>query len=119
VKEYHSDTTFPCKRCDAVFNTHGKLFYHVRKMHMPTEHVCGVCDQRFISAALLDRHEAVKHNNAYFECSECGKTFANHATGYYHLHHSHGHLFEHLMCEVCGDKCRTQRSLMAHMAKFH
>lgn len=85
-------------------------------------HLCAHCGNSFNSKARMKAHVRQKHEGIYrFYCEYCSK-------GYGCIRNLNEHLLTHdknrvmsreHVCHVCGADYLHQRSLLAHIAKFH
>ncbi|KAM8706451.1 hypothetical protein ACLKA7_010685 [Drosophila subpalustris] len=132
-----------CKRCNSVFATENQLTAHYRT-HMPAkdkaENACSYCPKLFTTPAALKRHIMFIHENVKpficdccgkalktitalnehklvhtdecpFECPVCHRRFKNMARLKIH---SDTHTNNNYVCNICGLKLNTRRTLNMH-----
>lgn len=132
-----------CKRCNTAFATENQLTAHYRT-HMPAkdraENSCSYCPKLFTTPAALKRHIMFIHENVKpficdccgkalktitalnehklvhtdecpFECPVCHRSFKNMARLKIH---SDTHTNNNYVCNICGLKLNTRRTLNMH-----
>ena len=56
-KAFHSDTKYPCDKCDYIAHTKKERYKHRRRMHkVKIEMICSPCNLKFVSKANLSQH---------------------------------------------------------------
>lgn len=96
----HSETTFPCPKCENVFKTRSAQLLHIRIKHeQESRHVC-FCGKRYDRRSSLKYHQE-SHLSTPIErkCPHCMKTFLNKTTLNNLIGHTHA---KKQPCEVCG-----------------
>lgn len=116
-KQIHGIGTFPCEKCDKVYETKHRLMDHVRHIHA-AKYPCEVCGE-LIGGSRKLRHMK-KHGEAEFKCSHVGCTrefydnysLKNHIT----LKHETDQKF---ICTTCGSAFQALKYLKKHVQRQH
>jgi len=100
---------FDCKKCNKLFGTKLKLYYH-SKTHLPKVE-CKICGRK-IQAYLLRRHLRYHYDNKPFKCDLCPKSFISFVS-------IRNHMYKHtsvkkFYCDVCGRGYNDSRHLREH-----
>ena len=105
--------TFPCLKCDKIFNTSHGLEVHVRRTHTGNRpYSCEICNKAFGHAVSLDQHRVVHTQEKSFSCKQCGKSFKRSSTLATHLLiHSDTRPFP---CMYCGKRFHQKSDMKKH-----
>ncbi|XP_060809172.1 zinc finger protein 331 isoform X4 [Amyelois transitella] len=113
----HETGSFPCQKCDKVFNNSAKRTRHMRGVHLKAlPRRCPICPERFNSNYQRTKHLRIVHDrsNGLFKCETCGKEFDLK----YHLllHIRSVHLQErNEECRICHSRFFSKYCLSRHM----
>lgn len=108
-----------CKLCGQGFVTNQEYENHMGSKHDVSSHICTVCGRKCCDKASLlshmKRHEEDYGQNSNITCKLCNKTFFQERylkTHYIRVHENGG---ERFICDLCGKKVNSKRSLRDHM----
>ncbi|KAH8311261.1 hypothetical protein KR044_005267 [Drosophila immigrans] len=119
-----------CSYCPKLFTTPGALKRHVMFIHENVKpYICDCCGKGMKTIAALNEHKLVHTDECPFECPVCQRRFKNMArlkvslTRCVKIHyslichsqiHSDTHTNNNYVCNICGLKLNTRRTLNMH-----
>ncbi|CAG9789590.1 unnamed protein product [Diatraea saccharalis] len=113
----HEMGSFPCEKCDKVFNNSSKRTLHMRGVHLKRlPRRCPICPEKFNSNYQRTKHLRIVHNQTtgLYKCEICGKEYDLK----YHLllHMRSVHLQERNQeCPICPSRFFSKYCLSRHM----
>lgn len=134
VMVYHK-----CRKCTKIFEDYKSLKAHKKQKHKKRKcYICNYCAKKFVDrmffkvhiklhcevcslllpnkAQYLDHKRNVCRVIKLHKCKTCDKSFFK----FMDLKdHSHEHVNEYYVCDICKDQCPTQCALGHHIAFLH
>ncbi|XP_022818912.1 zinc finger protein 354A-like isoform X3 [Spodoptera litura] len=113
----HETGSFPCEKCDKVFNNSAKKRLHYKGVHLKEfPRRCPICPERFNSNYQRTKHLRIVHNQTtgLYRCDTCGREYDLK----YHLliHIRSVHLQERNQeCPICSSRFFSKYCLSRHM----
>ncbi|KAF7286020.1 hypothetical protein GWI33_008323 [Rhynchophorus ferrugineus] len=115
LKEY----VVKCEMCNMGFVTNQEYINHMGSKHGAGGHMCNICGRTCYDKAALQSHMA-RHAEGYNEntnirCEICNKTFLQERYLRHHFQRIHLNGGQRFICDLCGKKVNSKRSLRDHM----
>ena len=112
----HSLGTHMCAVCSKSHKNKSKLVTHVRIHTGEKPFKCTECTESFAHNGNLTKHMLI-HTGELFECKVCSQTFTLNSILKVHMWEHHGE--KPYLCELCGYKFFTIKSMEVHMKALH
>ncbi|KAH8381575.1 hypothetical protein KR093_008675 [Drosophila rubida] len=101
-----------CSYCPKLFTTPGALKRHIMFIHENVKpYICDCCGKGMKTITALNEHKLVHTDECPFECPVCQRRFKNMARLKIH---SDTHTNNNYVCNICGLKLNTRRTLNMH-----
>ncbi|XP_060650502.1 zinc finger protein weckle [Drosophila nasuta] len=101
-----------CSYCPKLFTTPGALKRHIMFIHENVKpYICDCCGKGMKTITALNEHKLVHTDECPFECPVCQRRFKNMARLKIH---SDTHTNKNYVCNICGLKLNTRRTLNMH-----
>lgn len=116
-QQIHESGSFPCEKCDKVFNSAEKRRMHTRGVHQKKFiRRCPICPERFNSNYQRTKHLRIVHNQStgLFRCDTCGREYDLKYTLLTHIRSVHLQEKNH-ECPMCHSRFFSKHCLTRHM----
>ena len=108
--------THDCPECHKKFSSPSTLRYHLDTHATEAQYTCDVCGEEFIRIRALRYHMKLHTGVGMLRCPDCDKTFFTPSSL---ESHREVHSDQEVVCEICQNTYKNNRSLERHKQEIH